>query len=287
MAVAVSGTVATAAGVANNTSVTFAWNNSASANYLVVAVSSWDATAGDAVVSGVTYNSVSMTSLGSRQDTGNETVSLYGLASPAAGSNNVIVTMAGSCSEFICGAIGFSGVDTGSPAGTFGGADYGGTNSGTASCTVSSETDALVISALYVNNNPTVSGGTEQWENFAYGATYGAGQTNTGATTVTPTWTFTSTSWCIGGVSIRPAAGGSSSVSPSVSPSASVSPSSSVSPSVSPSASLSPSSSESPSVSPSASVSPSSSVSASPSPSDAGAVPIQRNVFVYTTSKWR
>lgn len=79
----------------------------------------------------------------------------------------------------------------------------------------------------------------------------------------------------MGGIAVEIAAagGGSSSVSPSVSPSASispsasVSPSSSVSPSVSPSASVSPSSSVSPSLSPSASVSPSSSVSASESPS--------------------
>jgi hypothetical protein len=288
MAVTVAGTPTSQAGTADTTSTTFAWNNSASANYLVVGVSSWDATAGDAVVSGVTYNGVSMTSLGSRQDAGNEAVSLWGLANPAAGSNNVVVTMGGACSEHIAGAVGFTGVHASTPAGSFAGADYGGVNSGTATVNVTSQTDALVIGVLYVNNNPTEGGGqTSQWEVFAYGGTYGAGCTEAGAASVTVSYTFTSTSWCIGGVSIQPAAAGSSSVSPSVSPSASVSPSSSDSPSVSPSASLSPSSSESPSVSPSASVSPSSSVSASSSPSDAGAVSIQRNVFVYTTSKWR
>jgi hypothetical protein len=208
MAVTVAGTPTSQAGTADTTSTTFAWNNSASANYLVVGVSSWDATAGDAVVSGVTYNGVSMTSLGSRQDAGNEAVSLWGLANPAAGSNNVIVTMAGSCSEFIAGAVGFAGVNTGAPSGTFAGADYGGTNSGTATVNVTSETDALVIGVLYVNNNPTEGAGqTPQWENFAYGATYGAASTEAGAASVTVSYTFTSTSWCIGGISIRPSGG--------------------------------------------------------------------------------
>lgn len=202
MAVTIAGTPIAQAGTPNAGSVTFQWNNSASANYAVFGVSSWDANAAEALVSTVTYAAVSAGSIGARQDAGNDAISLWGIANPAAGSNDVVVTMGGSCSEFIVGAIGFAGVNLASPVGTFVGADGSGVNNASTGA-ISSETDAIVLAIGYFNADPT-SAQTQQWEVNAFTTTWGVGATAAGAGSVTMNWTHASTGWIVGGLSIRP-----------------------------------------------------------------------------------
>lgn len=92
------------------------------ANFLIVFIA-WRNTA-TTTISGVTYNSVSMTRLGSvftsaspRQD-----VDIFYLASPSSGSNNVVATssaaIGGAGNDGVIYAHALSGVDTGTPFGT-------------------------------------------------------------------------------------------------------------------------------------------------------------------------
>jgi len=89
MAIAIdtSGTI----GTINNpvTSITYAFNNSAG-NFLSVGV----LTTASQTISGVTYNSVALTKIGGIPTWGNQPlkIELWGLSSPATGSNNIVVS---------------------------------------------------------------------------------------------------------------------------------------------------------------------------------------------------
>lgn len=80
-------------------SETYAHTNGASANYMTVTIlRNDDTTTAADDVTGVTYNGVSMTQLGkyntSTQEPG--VLYIYGLANPATGSNNVVISLTGS-----------------------------------------------------------------------------------------------------------------------------------------------------------------------------------------------
>src|SRR3990167_2146405 len=105
MAVTVAGT-STSSSTINGPSLTFAWNNSASADMLLVGVSSVQQT----TPTGITYAGAALTQIGAQNSTSNR-VSIWFKANPAAGNNNVVVSYAADTS-LSGGATGFSGSDT-------------------------------------------------------------------------------------------------------------------------------------------------------------------------------
>lgn len=98
---------------AAGTSLTFAHECTGSNRYLVVGVS----TTGTADPTGVTYDGVAMTKLDSAIKT-DVTVSIWGLAAPTTGSDNVVVTMAGSTNIIIGGAVSWTDTSQTNPSGT-------------------------------------------------------------------------------------------------------------------------------------------------------------------------
>ena len=99
------------------TSLSFSHTCSSSADRAIyVVTNNRDAGAGD--VTGVTYNSVSLTELtGSPWGFGNSDLRVFRLVAPATGANDVVVTLDGS-RPIIAAAISFTGVDQTTPDGT-------------------------------------------------------------------------------------------------------------------------------------------------------------------------
>lgn len=113
MAIAV-GSVSTNQTVNSAASLTYAFDNVAG-NVLAVMATNAD---NGFTTTGVTYNAVAM-SLGVSLNSSAASADLRGwyLASPATGSNNVVVTSSGSVNQIQSGAISFTGANTASPLG--------------------------------------------------------------------------------------------------------------------------------------------------------------------------
>jgi hypothetical protein len=164
-------------------------------------------------VSSITYNGSSLTSEGFVQSLDGGTVEIFSLIAPTAGTFKVNVTLSGAGNTNV-GVMTFTGVDQSTPLGTFASAS-GDATSGTVA--VSSAADELVFGVVTVNtliNENLVPGGgqTEQWDLFTGKESNGGGSIEAGAASVDMSWTWTdSTGWAIGGVSIKPVSGTSTS----------------------------------------------------------------------------
>lgn len=192
----------------------------------------------------------------------------------AAAASNIFSIVNDSPQQIGAGAVALAGVDQTTPIDTGGVQTSTGATGTTVNVTVASVAGNLVVASLMTDDETLDSADDNQTTLYVTGAieadTVHATQHAAGAASVLMQWVQTSNRFAIVGFEVNAAAaGGSSSVSPSVSPSASVSPSSSVSAS----ASRSPS--------PSASLSPSSSVSSSVSPSGGATVYVERTVVDY------
>lgn len=191
-------------GVTGSATLTYAHTCSGSQRALLVGITSKGTGGVPTAVSGITYNGVAMTSVGGLAS-GYRRIDLYQLVAPAAGANNVVVTMAASVDYIIAGSVSFTGADQTTPCGTF--ASAGATTS-TATVNVSAATGDIVMDVVF-GDNCTVAGSapgagqTSQAEQTR-GDVFGGSSTKAGAATVTMSWTLDgTTSWAIGGVAVK------------------------------------------------------------------------------------
>lgn len=170
---------------------------------MLVVAGSGDTTAGDRIISGVTYNAVAMTNVWGVNGTTWVRNEGWRLTAPASGAHNVVVTYGGPCDQACAGAVTYSGVDQTTPIGTP--ASAGGA-SATASVAVTSATGEVVIGGVSSDPETITPTGTQRWEveNVGSDTSYGE-QTYSGAASVTVQWNLgSSDNWAVGGVSIKP-----------------------------------------------------------------------------------
>lgn len=263
----------------SGTSVTFSHTTAGSNRILVVFVR---LTGSGDTITGVTYNSVSMSSAGASVLSNDSNRRLYAfyLINPASSTNDIVIT-ASSTSSFKGHAYSYTGAKQSGQPDSYNGASPSSTTTPSINLTPNLANCWAVIGAT---NNADDPSGTSNWSTrlsaggqasgdsngivpastIAYGMTYGSSVSN-----AMIAMSIAAANEASASSSQSPSSSASSSVSRSLSPSASQSPSTSQSPSssVSASSSASASNSISPSLSPSGSQSPSSSASSSISPS--------------------
>ncbi len=159
------------------------------------------------VVSGVTYNGVALSLVGSQQQGNYTKIWVYKLVAPDTGTHDAVVSFSTAPTEgCVVGVETFTGVDQTTPLGTFASASAG--SGDTATVDVSSATGELVFDTLWTYSECTATvgaGQTQRW-NTTSSHTVGAGSTEPGASTVTMSWTLSSSIywWIIGAVPIKP-----------------------------------------------------------------------------------
>jgi len=168
--------------------------------YLVVGISFLNS-AGRSV-SGVTYNSVAMSSLGTATN-GIYSVQLWGLANPATGAHNVVVTMGGPPNSTSIGSVSFTGVNASTPTSGFASATGSSANP---AVTVTSTTSSMVLAATIDAGSTSLTvNKTLRWNAILGTDTpRGGGATAAGASSVTTTFTGSNNSWATAGISIDP-----------------------------------------------------------------------------------
>jgi len=165
-------------------------------------------------VSSLTYNGTNLTLVGTQTESDDARIEIWQLVAPDVGTYDVIVTFNTSLKrQGIAGVMTFIGVNQASPLGVFAGDNN---NSGTnATVNVSSSTGEVVFGVVSCESCGSLTEGPGQSEHWytieGGGKTLGAGSTETGATTVTTSWSMgSSDDWAVGGVSIKPVPEGSS-----------------------------------------------------------------------------
>ncbi len=154
-------------------------------------------------VTGVTYGGQALTQVG--RTAANHAVEIWVLVNPTVGTANIVASFAGTTAA-TGGATAFNGVNQSTPAGTYAGASGIGN---TASVTVSSAVDDLVIDAQYWDGSAGIytlgEGQTQLWTKLS-SQNEGISSSEAGAASVTMTGTSASSSqWEIGAVSIKAA----------------------------------------------------------------------------------
>ncbi len=174
--------------------------SSGSDRVLIVGAASRDDGNND-TITGVTYDGAGMTKITDRAGDANGYISLWFLANPSTGANNVVITGSGTAGGkfLVGGAVSFTGVDQSTPTGSA----TATAASGHPTVNVSSATGEVVIDAAMIVIGPsdTLSVGVDQTErvnDFATNdgssnpansrATMGM-STEPGDTTVTMSWT--------------------------------------------------------------------------------------------------
>lgn len=192
MAIALDGSYATSAGAVGSTKTISSFTVSSNANrYLIVGIGSG---AGEPDVTGVTWNSTSLTLLkdSTAASDGGYRTYLYGLVAPASATADIVVTLSGSGNERTSvGAAVYTGVDQSTPIGTAVSALVVG---GNPTVDVSSASGELVIDAIGVSldSTPVVGGGQTERVNVYDGSNCRFGMSEeAGAGTVTMSWTGT------------------------------------------------------------------------------------------------
>jgi hypothetical protein len=213
MAITVDSTGSNAGPGTEQSTGSFSFTNTAG-NALVISISGFR----NRTVSSLTYNGVSLTSLVTSTNSSNHKTFLYGLASPATGSNTVSWTLSGNDAPTFA-LISFSGAHS-SPFGATGTGNDGG-SAGTAVSTSITTTanNSYIFDAFYRNggSNITTVGGSQTEVSDLQDAAYGSegssssykSFTTAGATTMTSTLS-SSRNWTSAAVEIKEAAGTSS-----------------------------------------------------------------------------
>jgi len=184
------------------TSLSWPHTTSGTDRILIVGVS---LNRGASSITGVTYNSVAMTNIGTA-GFGTAFMSLWQLVAPATGEHDIVVSLSG-FAEVIGGATSWTGVHQTTPLGTF--ASATGTST-SPSVNVTSATGEMVVDTLNARGTATATvdpSQTERWNLLTTGAepVRGTGSNESGAATVTMSWTLgASEGWAIGGVSLKP-----------------------------------------------------------------------------------
>ena len=194
---------AVSAGSTTDTSITISHTTSGSDRLMLVGVSfnndSYE------TVTGVTYNGVVLTLVGTVANSDDSRIEIWRLIAPDIGTHNVVVTFSANLAqEGFAGVVTFTGVDQTTPLGTFSSAENDGT---TATVNVSSAIGELVFGVVateYASSLTVGAGQTEYWK-INIDNSFGAGSTEIGAAIVTISWALTGSGdhWAIGGVSIR------------------------------------------------------------------------------------
>ena len=184
---------------------TVAHTCSGSDRVLCVSIAVYDT--GD-VVTGVTYNSVALTPIGSASN-GQFTVSQWYLIAPATGANNISVSVSGNVFDIGIAAVSLTGAHQTSAIGTQ--ATGSGTDT-TPTTTVTSAADEIIIDGLIINNSGTLSVGAAQTArvNAATGGGFikYASSTATGNASEVMSWSnTTSQAWAIVATPFKPSGG--------------------------------------------------------------------------------
>ena len=164
-------------------------------------------------VTGITYNSVSMTQKWHEGPDNYEINAGYFLLAPDIGTYDIVISLSAVAYAY-GGSISFTGVDQTTPLGTAATVATG--YSTAATVNVSSASGELVIDNLGVGTGATSltigSGQTERWSQSPT-SWWGRGSTKAGEATTAMSWTLEATDrWIMDGVSIKPATGGGLSI---------------------------------------------------------------------------
>jgi hypothetical protein len=148
-------------------------------------------------------------------------VYIYSLIAPDTGTYNAVITFSAALAqEAVAGVMTFTGVDQSTPLGSFYSAE--GDDTTTASLDITSTEGEFVYGVIAAEYDALTAGSgvDEQWNTSVDGtSTNGAGgTTNCGAATVTMSWSLVAEAtpnnhWAIGGVSIKPTAAVSETIS--------------------------------------------------------------------------
>lgn len=213
MAVAVDTATAAANNVTSVSSVTWAHTCGASASMLVA--QSGYVRVGNSPVSGVTYNGNAMT-LGVHSYPGNNVHAdnYYMLSPPTGASYNIVVTYPDTSTfEPKCGAISFSGTETGSFTGATATGGAAGTNpSGGVSITTNGA-NSMIANVIGDNGAVTGSNDTQQWIGLNNPGVFDGGgstRTTTTAGSYSMSWSGNaSDNWAVAMMEIKAAAAAS------------------------------------------------------------------------------
>lgn len=187
-------------------STTLSWSHTCAGSNLLLTVAVGLGGSDSGVTTTVTYNGVSMTSAGKAHANNQPQgyTEMFYLVSPAIGTNTVIVTASAS-RALTGGSVSFAGVDQVTPVSNV---TTGFGDGGTASVTVSSATDNMVVSSIASGSEVTASANTLQWRNNfsnSFGAGNGAESSDTGASSVLMSFSLTSDWWGMVGMSLNAA----------------------------------------------------------------------------------
>jgi hypothetical protein len=202
-------------------SVTWSHTVTGSQTALVVFVGVGQNSGSDATktISGVTYNGVAMTQIGTPKHTNNDVfgyLACYGLIAPASGANNVVVTFASAPSVAECASLSFTGADQTAPFGT---PVTGAADSATATAAVASNTSGNLIAfgvccGSDTGTNPTSPATKRAQANFSHssaGGCFGAATIPATGSSVTCSWAVTSDFWALIAVEVKAAGAGGNS----------------------------------------------------------------------------
>jgi hypothetical protein len=151
----------------------------------------------------VTFNGQALTLIGRQTDGGGATrISMWYRLNPASGAGTVQVTYAGSVEQKNMVATTWNNVDQPTPLGTF--TSQSG-SSGTASITVASATNDVVVDAVSAENASSITVNASQTAraNMTNGDTSLGHSQKAGAASVTMSWTMPSSPWAIGAVPLN------------------------------------------------------------------------------------
>ena len=180
---------------------------------LYVRVAGW---MGGNTVSGVTFNGVSLTKLGSSTlSSGSDEASIWKLAAPASGAHNIVVTISGGTSQAgEIGACNVTGQDGTTPDGTFASAKSAAAGTSTGDVSIAgAATGDLVLACVAVGAatavTPSDIGGAAAVEEWDLGSNGEESEGFKAADAVTSVKaTFASNTWAIAAIPLKAGAGG-------------------------------------------------------------------------------
>ena len=162
--------------------------------------------ASETVPDTVTYNSVSMTQIGTAKTLNTLTISLWRLVAPATGANNIVATYSTACDDIHIGALSYYGVHQSTPEGTVVTASGAST---LPTADAGAAVDDMVISG--VESEPTSgpftpgAGQTEHWDQGSASMEGTGSDERAGSTTVTMGYTSSgAVDWVTSTVAVKP-----------------------------------------------------------------------------------
>lgn len=189
--------------ISNANTLTFFHTTSAGAYRMLMVGFSAQQPAG--LITSLSYNGQNLTKLNSAANSSQSRVEIWYLINPPVGTFPVVVNT-NLVDNAVIGVQSYTGVNPTTPFGTFASASGIST---TATVNASSAVGELVYGVVAFNNGSTNlavgAGQAEYWDGTVNSSIAGAGSTETGAASVTISWTSTAQPWTIAAVSLKPA----------------------------------------------------------------------------------